>query len=448
MRVLSFTLLLLLPLGLAAPARAIDVERVTSPGGIEAWLVEDHSNPILALSFAFEGGAAADPAGKEGRASLTASLLDEGAGALDAAAFQGALERASIDLSFDAGRDGVYGGLVTLSERRDQAGELLSLALTAPRFDAPAVERVRQQLQSRLAQRLSQPNAQAALALQAALFPDHPYGRPTDGTPESVAALTAEDLRAFVAERLARDVLTVGVVGDITAEELGPYLDAVFGGLPAAAAPLEIARVEPAAAGQAQAVAIPVPQSSIMLAQRGPLRDDPDYYALSVVNNVLGGGSFSSRLYDEVREKRGLAYGVWSSLRPYDHAGVWYAGTSTQTERVPESLAVMRRVWREMAEEGPTDAEVEASIDYLVGSFLLSLSSSEDIADTLVAVQSEGLGIDYLDRRREIYESLTPEAVRAAARRWLDPDSLAVVIAGAPGLEEGPSSTPAAVENN
>jgi len=444
----SVALLLLLPafLCLGVSARALDIQRVVSPGGIEAWLVEDHSNPILALSFAFAGGAVSDPEGKEGRATLAVGLLDEGAGEMDAAAYRGTLERASIDLSFDAGRDAVRGSLVTLSDRRELAGEMLALALTQPRFDAPAVERVRQQLLSTLARRQSQPNAQAAQVLQAALFPDHPYGRPSDGTRESVAALQVDDLAAFVDERLARDGLTVGVVGDITAEELGPYLDQVFGDLPAEAAPLEVPPAVPQAAGLRQAVPIDVPQSAIMLAQPGPLRDDPDYYALVVVDQVLGGGSFSSRLYEEVREKRGLAYGVWSSLVPLERAGIWYAGTATQAARAPESLAVIEAVWEEMASDGPTDAEIEAAVDYLVGSFLLRLTSSEDIAKTLVAVQREDLGIDYLDRRRRIYESLTSEDVRAAARRWLDPETLAVVVAGAPA--EGGSSTPAAVEDN
>ncbi len=434
----------------AVPVRALEIQEVTSPGGIEAWLVEDHTNPILALSFSFTGGTASDPEGEEGRARLAASLLDEGAGEMDAAAFRGTLERRSIDLSFDVGRDTLHGSLVTLSDRREEAGRLLALALTEPRFDEDAVERVRRQMVSSLERRESQPNAQAALALQAALFPGHPYGRPSDGSLESVAALEVADLRAFLEERLARDSLIVGVVGDITAEELGPYLDGLFGKLPERGAPLAVEHTRPAAPGHRQEVAIPVPQSSIMLAQHGPLRDDPDYYALVVVDKILGGGSFSSRLYDEVREKRGLAYGVWSSLRPMDRAGIWYAGTSTQTARVAESVAVIQQVWREMAEEGPTDEEIETAVDYIVGSFLLSLSSSDAIADTLVAIQREELGIDYIERRQEIYESLTPEEIRAAAKRWLDPEALAIVIAGAPSNALSPEGQgePAVRETN
>ncbi|MBC6405880.1 MAG: insulinase family protein [Rhodospirillales bacterium] len=450
MKTLPLLPLLAALLAVGLPARAIEIREVVSPGGIEAWLVEDRSNPILAISFAFEGGAAADPAGKEGRANLAAALLDEGAGELDAAAFRGELERRSIDISFDTTRDSLYGTLVTLTDRRQRAGELLAMALTEPRFDGEAVERIRRQVMSTLARRQHQPDARAAEALQASLFPGHPYGRPSRGTPESVAALETTDLEAYVAERLARDNLTVGVVGDIAAEELGPYLDALFGRLPERAAPLAVEQTRVQAAGQRQTVNLPVPQSSIMLAQQGPLRDDPDYYALAVVDEVLGGGGFSSRLYDEVREKRGLAYGVWSSLRPMDKAGIWYAGTSTQTGRVGEAVAVIQQVWRELAAEGPTDEEIGQAVNYIAGSFLLSLSSSEAIATTLVKIQDLDLGIDYIDRRQQIYESLTPEEIRAAARRWLKPEALAIAIAGAPTGPDAATDaeTPAVLETD
>jgi len=440
---------ILLSLTFVSPVRAdggLEIQEVTSPGGISAWLVEDRSNPLLAMSFSFAGGSALDPAGKEGRARLAASLLDEGAGELDAAAFQGKLDRLSIDLSFSASRDRLSGSLAALTAVLPEAASLLRLALTEPRFDEDALARVKGQTISRLERLRYYPNAQAAIALQALLFPDHPYGKPSRGTPESVAALTAEDLRSYVGERVARDRLTVGVVGAISAEELGPLLDEIFGGLPAESAPFSIPDVRPADGGVLETVALPVPQASIMLAQPGPLRDDPDYYALNVVNTVLGGASFVSRLFGEVRTERGLAYSVWSSLAPLEHAGVWYAGSGTQTARVGEAVAVMRDVWQRMREEGPTPEELELAVAYLVGSFALNLTSSEDIASILVAVQEEGLGIDYLAERRGYYESLSLEEVRAAAAKWLQPEALTVVVAGeasAALAETAPAAVPA-----
>ncbi len=424
--------LLALPL-LAAPAAAsVEVQRVVSPGGIEAWLVEDHSNPILAVSFSFLGGAALDPSGQEGRARMAAALLDEGAGPLDSQAFRQALERDSIDLSFSAGDDEIYGSLVTLTEDRQRAVELLALALTQPRFDQEPVERVRAQLQVSIARGATDPQSIAFDNLDKLVFGDHPYGRPSEGTADSVAALTQADLQAFVGERLALDSLKIGVVGDITPEELGRLLDQGFGALPATSASIELAEVVPLAAGQQTVIELPVPQSVVFLAQPGPKRDDPDFYAAQVVNYVLGGGTFNSRLYAEVREKRGLAYSVWSDLSVRDHAGLWLAGVATQNARVAESLALIKQIWGELAVEGPSDEEIEKAITYLTGSFALRLTSSEGIARILVSMQREDLGIDYLERRSSYYESLTPDEVRRVARLWLDPSRLAVVVAGQP----------------
>lgn len=416
----------------ALPAEAIQIERVVSPGGIEAWLVEEHSNPIMAISFSFAGGAAIDPVGQEGRARMTSALLDEGAGELDSQAFQGELDRLSIQLGFSASDDDLSGSVITLTKTRDRAAELLHLALTEPRFDAEPVERIRSQLLVRLSRKANDPNAVAYDTLDRLVFAGHPYGRPAEGTPETVGKLTAEDLRAYVKERLALDTLKIGVVGDITPEELGPLLDRVFGGLPKTSPALAVPEVTPQGGGQQLVVEKPVTQSVIYLAQPGPKRDDPDFYAAAVVNYVLGGGTFSSRLYEEVREKRGLAYSVWSDISARDHAGLWYAGAGTQNARAAETLDIMRQEWTRLAAEGPTDEEVAKAITYLTGSFALRLTSSDGIADLLVAIQRADLGIDYVDKRASYYAGLTADEVRRVAKKWLDPRKLAVVVVGQP----------------
>ena len=424
--------LLLAPLSFAPASAAVEVQRVVSPGGIEAWLVEDHSNPILALSFSFLGGAASDPEGLEGRARMAAALLDEGAGPLDSQAFRQALERDSIDLSFSAGDDELYGSLVTLTGDRDRAVELLALALDQPRFDEEPVERVRAQLQVRIARKANDPQSLAYEKLDSLVFGAHPYGRPSEGTVESVAAIDRAALAAYAEERLARDTLKIGVVGDITPEALGLLLDEAFGALPAESPALAVPEVEPLAAGELTVIDLPVPQSAVFLAQPAPKRDDPDFYAAQVVNYVLGGGSFSSRLYEEVREKRGLAYSVWTDISARDHGSIWLGGVATQNARVAESIALIEQIWGELATAGPSDAEIEQAITYLTGSFALRLTSSEGIARILVSMQREELGIDYIARRDGYYESLTPEEVRRVARAWLDPEKLAIVVAGQP----------------
>ena len=417
-------------------AGAVEVQRVVSPGGIEAWLIEDRANPIISLDLAFRGGAAHDPAGKEGLATLVSSVIDEGAGPLDSQAFQGELEQKAIRLSFDAGLDVFDGRLQTLTKNRDRAFELLRLALSEPRFDEEPVERIRAQILARIKARENDANRIAGRTFRKLLFGGHPYGRPVDGTLESIAAVTRDDLRDFVARRFARSNLVIGVSGDIAPEELARLLDETFGGLPAEPADEVIADVEPAARGDLVVIEQAVPQSSVVLGHGGIMRADPDFYAAYVVNYILGGGGFASRLYEEVREKRGLAYSVYAYLNGLDHGALVVGGVGTANDRVAESIALMRQEWRRMAEDGPSAEELAAAKTYLTGSYPLRLTSTARIAGMLVGIQLEDLGIDYIDRRNGFIEAVTLEDARRVAARLYDPEALTVVVVGQPeGLE-------------
>lgn len=431
-RVLLAGLFLIAAAVAAHPAQAVEVQRVRSPGGIEAWLVEDHSNPIISLSLAFRGGAALDPVGKEGQASMVAGLIDEGAGDLDSQAFQGRLEDLSISLRFSADMDSFTGELQSLTEHRDTAFDMLRQALTEPRFDAEPVERIRSQILAGLARRAEDPDTIAGRVLNKLLYPEHPYGRPSSGTLESIAAMQVDDLRRFPAERFGRDALVIGVVGDIAPAELGRLLDTTFGALPATAGTFEVAKVDPKASGDLVVIEKDVPQSVVLFGQNGIARDDPDYYVAYTVNYILGGGGFASRLYEEVREKRGLAYSVYSYLYPLDHSALVLGGVATQNSRVAESLDLIRQEWKRMAEAGPTADELRDAKTYLTGSFPLRFSSSDRIAGMLVGMQTENLGIDYLDRRNSFIESITAEDARRVARRLYDEGSLTVVVVGRP----------------
>ena len=416
----------------AAPARAVEVQRVVSPGGIEAWLVEDHQTPIITLELAIRGGAALDPAGKEGLAQMVSSVIDEGAGDLDSQAFQGRLDDLSITLGFDGFLDTFRGSLRTLTRNHAEAFDLMRLALTEPRFDAEPVERIRSQIQTILARRLNDPDTIASNTFWAAVFPDHPYGRPRRGTAESVAAITTTDLRGSVAARFARDTLTLGVVGDITADALAPLLDQTFGSLPRAGQPFHVPEVSAGAAGEVIVVAQDVPQSTVVFGQPGLKRADPDYYAAYVLNHVLGGGSFTSRLYQEVREERGLAYSVYSYLNPLDHAAMWMGGVGTDNATVGQSLGIIREEWRRIRDDGVSAAELTDAKTNLTGGFALRFSDSRSIARTLVGMQLEDLGIDYIDRRNGFIEAVGSADLERVARRFLDPDALTVVVVGRP----------------
>ncbi|WP_439515546.1 M16 family metallopeptidase [Oceanibaculum nanhaiense] len=422
----------------AVPAQAIEIKRVVSPGGIEAWLVEDHTNPIIALQAGFRGaGSTADPDGKAGLAGMTADLLTEGAGDMDSQAFQKKLADLSISLGFSASQDGISGGLRTLTENRDTAFEMLRLALTQPRFDPEPVARVRGQMLVGLKREREQPGSIASRAFWTSAYPDHPYGRRGSGTPESVATLTADDLKQAVGQRFSRANLLVGVVGDITEEELAPALDRIFGTLPAETALPEIPEIQPAFAGDLMVIDRTMPQSTVLFGQRGLKRDDPDYFAAAILMEIMGGG-FGSRLTEEIREKRGLAYSVSAGLAPMDHSAAIAGSVGTANARVAESIALVRQEWQRMAAEGPTEAEVADAKAYLTGSYWLSLDGSGRIASMLVAIQRENLGIDYLERRAGLIEAVTMADLKRLSASLFDPKALTFVIVGQP---EGVTAT-------
>ncbi|MEC9346925.1 MAG: pitrilysin family protein [Pseudomonadota bacterium] len=418
---------------MTGPVRAGDIVEVTSPGGIVAWLKREPSIPIIALSASWTGaGTASDPAGKEGRASLASRMFDEGAGELDSQAFQRRLEDLAVDLDLSAGRDELNLQLRTLTANADEAFRMAGMALSAPRFDAEPLERIRAGVLSAIAADSRDPNAIAGDLFMARVFAGDAYGRPADGTAESVAGLTAADLRAFAGERLARDNLLVGVVGDITPEALGPLLDTAFAGLPAKAR-IDEAVTAPVAEGPLVAVeSFDSPQTVFVFGIRGIPRDDPDFNAARVMNHILGGGGFTSMLTEEIREQRGLTYGVYSYLRPLDRGGLWLGGMSTANARAGEAWQVLRDTMRRYLQDGPDEkrlAEAKANIN---GAFPLSLTSNRAIAGLLVTLQREKLGMDYVERRPDLINAVTMEDVRRVARRLLDPDRLLLVAVGKP----------------
>jgi len=415
-----------------APARAVDVERVVSAQGIEAWLVRDPTIPVVSLHLAFRGGAALDPEGKLGLATMVSGLLDEGAGNLDSQSYQGKLNDLAIDLGFDAGLDYFTGSLKTLKKNQDTAFDMLRLALTEPRFDAEPIERVRNQVLTIIASEAEDPDHIAGRTWFRTVFPHHPYGRPVNGTAETVRAITAADLRGFVKRRLARDNLIIGVVGDITPEELKPLLDSTFGALPAHAAPDTVPDTAAQGGGETVVVRRDIPQSVVFFGEAGLKRNDPDFYAAYVMNYILGGGGFSSRLTEEVREKRGLAYSVYTYLNPLDHAGLICGGVATRNGKVKESIDIIRAQWQRLRDKGVTATELENAKRYLTGSFPLRLDTSEKIAQTLVAIQMDRLGIDYLDRRNALIGAVTRRHIEKVAKRLIDPKALTFVVVGRP----------------
>lgn len=416
----------------AAGAQAIDIKEVTTPLGIKAWLVEDKSAPVVALSFSFAGGTASDPEGQLGVTSLMAALLTDGAGTLDAQAFRRKQEDAAASLGFGASLDRLSGTLRVLSANRDEGFELLRLALSQPRFDPDMVDQRRAQTIASLNQAEQRPQSVAGLTLMATLFAGHPYANNPQGTREDLKALSPALLKRRATALLVRSGLIVSAVGDIGEGDLARQLDRAFGSLVVGTVPPLPPEWKPPTKPRTVVVERPVPQSTALMALPGIARDDPDWYSAVVMNHVLGGGGQQSRLFNEVREKRGLTYGVSSGLRTYKRAALLVVSTASANERVAEAIRVVRAELTRMRTEGVTEQELADAKTYLSGALALSLDSSGSVASLMHSLQVDGLSPDHLVRREALIGAVKLDSVRRVARRLLREETMTTIVVGKP----------------
>ena len=433
---IRFVLALILFAVLSGPLRAaVDIQEVTSPGGIKAWLVEEHSIPFAAIEIRFKGGASLDRDGARGAINLMSATLEEGAGDLDAQGFAEARDALAASFRFDVHRDAMSVSTRFLTENRDQAMALLRLALIEPRFDQAAIDRVRGQVISNLRSDLNDPNSLASLAFSGMAYGDHPYATDLNGTPESVAALTRDDILDAYRDVMVKDRVYVGAAGDISAEELGALLDDLLGDLPTGGAPLP-PDVEPKLTGGVSVVPYNTPQSVAMFGHSGIPRDDPDFFPAFVANEIFGGSGLQSRLSLEVREKRGLTYGIGSYLLNFDHADIIIGQMASANDRIGAAIDVIRDEWGKVAEEGVTEDELDTAKTYLTGAYPLRFDSNASIARILVGMQIDELPIDYIKTRNAKVEAVTLDDVRRVVKRLYRPDDLRFVIVGQPdGVE-------------
>ncbi len=415
---------------MAWPAMAeIRIQEVTSPGGIRAWLVEDHNIAFTAMNIRFLGGTSLDDPARRGAVNLMTALIEEGSGEMDAQAFARARDGLAADFRFDSDLDGVGVSARFLTENRDAALDLLHQALTRPRFDPDAIERVRGQVMSVLRGKAKDPEAIASQALMARAFGSHPYGSDGTGTEASVTALTRDDVVAAWKGALARDRIFVAVAGDVTAAELGPMLDRLLGDLPATGL-AQPGRAALNAQGGIEQIGFPGPQSSIGFYQGGIRFEDPDYFAAAVLNEIIGGDRFNSRLMDELREKRGLTYGVGTGLAAFDHGEMLSGRLATANDRVGEAIQVIRDQWADIAAHGVTQAELDAAKTYMTGAYPLRFDGNGRIASILVGMQILGLPVDYPATRNQRIAAVTLADVARVAKRLIRPEQLFFVVVG------------------
>jgi zinc protease len=429
----SLGLVLGLFVATAASANAFTIQEVKSPGGIKAWLVEEHAIPLMAMNYSFKGGTELDPAGKEGVSTFLTGMMDEGAGDMLSAEFQKKRDELAFRMNFDAGSDFFEGGFQTLTKNRDASADLLTLAITSPRFDAEPLERVRQQFLVNVKDKEQDPQTLGWQAWMEEILPGDPYSRPDDGTEATISGITADDLRTAHRRIFNRDTLQVAVVGDITAKELGPLLDKVFGGLPAASPEQpKLPEPKPAMGPKLKIIDRDMPQSVIAFGTEGIKRDDPDFIPAFVMAEILGSGGLSSLLSEEIREKRGLTYGVGFGLNPMGRVGLYTGSLQTKNESAGEALDAAREVIKKYAEEGPTQKDLDEAKTFLTGSYALRFSSNSAIANQLLGIQQQDLGIDYVQKRNALVDAVTLDQVKAQAKRLLHPDRLIVTVVGKP----------------
>ena len=427
----ALSIIAFLSLVLVKYADAFEIKQVTSNSGITAWLVEDHKNPLITMQFMVRSGSSIDPKTKTGLAYLVSGLLDEGAGDLDSKSFQAALEKNSIALSFNARMDSFSGTLSTLTETKEEAFLLLGLAIKEPRFDPEPTLRVKSQIAASLRASKENPNNIAGKLWWQLAFPSHAYGRPKKGTPETLASITREDMKDYVNKNLIKDNISISVVGDITTGELSAVLDDIFGDLPSSSSRNELRDTRVKNSGETVVVERDIPQSVVIFGHDGIKRDDADWYAATILFEILAGG-FGSRLTEEIREKRGLTYGVAAYPLPLDKAGVIVGSVSTVNGRVAESIRLIRDIWRRFGEEGPTIEEIQNAKDYINGSFSLRFTNSKTIVGVLNALQRFDLGKNYIEERPNLIAKVTPEDLKRVAKRIFKAESLTFVIVGNP----------------
>lgn len=446
MRIVLTALILLIAASSAqAPAQAaiLDIQQVTSPGGIKAWLVEDHTVPVISVRFLFkDAGAVNDPKDKQGVSQILSNTLDEGAGDLDSKAFQEKLNDHSITLGFQSSRDDFCGAVKTLSKYQQQAFDLLTLALTRPRFDKDPVRRMIDSNLVRIRSNMTDPEWMSARLTNAVVYGDHPYALNTGGTLSSLPRITPDDLRAKFKTQFGRNNLVVAVAGDMTAGEVSAMLDKVFGQLPQTAI---VHKVDDVTFGDPPSISLyqqNIPQTIINMVIPGIKHTDPDYHAAEVMDFVLGSSGFGSRLTEEVREKRGLTYGIYSGLSEMNHSATLSIGTATRNEMARDVMTITKDVMSDMAASGITGKELKDAKSYLIGSVPLQLTSTDRISATLMGLLSEDLPVDYMEQRAAAIEKLTLDDVLRVSRKILSAPHVKIILVGHPKIDDNYTLVP------
>ncbi|MCG6942323.1 MAG: insulinase family protein [Thiohalocapsa sp.] len=423
----------------AAPALGLSLPAAATPQ-IQTWKTESGAKvlyapapdlPMVDVRVVFDAGSARD-GDEPGLASMTAGMLTEGAGGLDADTIAERIESVGAQLGTGAGRDMAYASLRSLTEPEalGTALDVMTKVLAAPDFPQADLERVRANTLVALRQEEQDPGSVAGRALYHAVYGKHPYASDPEGNRDSVAAITRSDLVRFHQRYFTAPNATIAIVGAVDREQAEVIADLLTAGLPEGPPPAPLPPVPDLKAGAMERIDFPSSQTHVYMGQPGMRRGDPDYFPLYVGNHILGGSGLVSILMDEVRERRGLSYSAYSDFEPLAQRGPMVLGLQTKNASVDEALTVMRDVLDRFVREGPTQKELDAAVKNITGGFPLRIASNSNVVQYLAVIGFYDLPLDYLDRFNERVSAVTVDQIRDAFRRRVHPDRLAVVMVG------------------
>jgi len=419
----------LLLLGWVPHAQALETHRHRLPNGLRVVVAEQKTVPIVAINCLIDGGARIDPRPQPGLASFTADLLDEGT--RDATGPEIAREIDSLggSLYVGASQDWTLASASLLARDFRTGLKLVANSLRFPTFPADEIERIRRETLGAIQASDENPASVASRTFRAALFGDTPYGHPIIGSPEAVRGFTRSDVVKFHQENLKPDKTICAIVGDISPEIALAAVKEFLGDWSGVAAE-HGARLPAPASARNIAVFQPTSQASIVIGQLGIARDNPDYFPLLVMNHILGGGGFTSRLVERVRTREGLVYSIFSRFSSTRLPGAFRVGLQTKAESAEKAIGLVREELARMHEDGATPEEIQAAKDYLTGSFPLRLDSTGKLSGLLAQIEYFGLGADYIETYATRVRKITPEEIRAVARKYLRPEALVVITVG------------------
>lgn len=413
---------------MSVQAIAAPVQSWTTAQGARVYFIETHALPIVDVQISFLAGSAFDPPNKVGLASMTASLLDQGAGKRNEKEVAEALADIGAQMSAAAGMDSASVTLRTLSdpERRATAVAMMTDAISVPHFDAGVFKRDQARSIAGLKEALTKPQVLSQRAYMSSIYPDHPYGRLA--TPESVAAMSRGDLEQFWRQHYSAERASVALVGDLTRAEAEALAVQLTASLPADQRDVPRTLPKPATTS-AKVVRVdhPASQAHLLVGMPSVARDDAEQIALQVGNYTLGGGGFVSLLTKAVREDRGYAYSVYSYFDPKLVEGPFTIGLETKRTQADDALKVVQSVLDDFLKRGPTPTQLKAAQDNIAGGFALRIDSNSKLAANLGVMAFYGLPTDWLERYPERVRALTPEAVRSAFQKHVKPEQLVTV---------------------